>query len=159
MGTKPNRPSVQARDKQLIAGIGKRLQTVQSLAIAGKTLTPADLEKLFQQQIDAADAVDAAVAKLRDATQAFRGLSKALIPILGGFRSQIRNLFGDQAEALSDFGIAPVKTRAPLTVAQKAAASAKAKATRAARHTMGSKQKASIKGVVPTPAATPKPTA
>jgi hypothetical protein len=150
---------VHARDALFIAGIGKRLQTVQSLAIAGKTYTPAEIVTLLQQQIDSASAVDAAAAKLRDATQAFRALSKGLVPFLDGFRHQVRNLFGDQAEALADFGIAPVKPATPLTVEQKAAASAKRRATRAARHTMGPKQKAAIKGAAPAPATPPKPTA
>jgi hypothetical protein len=154
---KVNRPSVQARDKQFIVGIGKRLQNVQSLAIAGKVYAPADLVKLFQQQIDAADAIDAARAKLHDVTQAFRGLSTSLVPILNGFRHQIRNIFGDQAEVLANFGIAPVKQPATPTVEQKAAAAAKRKATRQARHTAGPKQKAAIHGVPATPPTPPKP--
>jgi len=155
-----NRPNVQARDGQFIAGIGKRLQNVQSIALAGKTYTPADLEKLFQQQIDAAGQVDLAFAKLRDALQAFRGLSKDLSPIVVGFRHFVRNQFGDQAEALADFGIAPAKQRTVPTLEQKASAAAKRKATRQARHTLGPKAKASIHGVVPaTPASPPKPSA
>jgi hypothetical protein len=138
---KVNRPSVHARDEQFVAGIGKRLQNVQSLAIAGKTYTPADLVKLFQQQIAAADGIDAARAKLRDATQAFRDLSQELTPIVIGFRHFVRNQFGDVAEVLSDFGIPAAKPRAVPTLEQKAAAAAKRKATREARHTMGPKKK------------------
>jgi hypothetical protein len=43
--------------------------------------------------------------------------------------------------SLADFGLNPKKARTPLTIEEKAAAAAKRKATRAARHTMGSKQK------------------
>jgi hypothetical protein len=52
------------------------------------------------------------------------------------------------------FGGKVKKQRAKLTVEQKAARAAKMRATRAARHTMGKKQKALITGQVP-PATTP----
>jgi hypothetical protein len=58
----------------------------------------------------------------------------------------------------------PRKAPAARTPEEKIAAAAKAKATRAARHTMGSKQKAKVKGTVttivtPAAAAAPKPQA
>jgi hypothetical protein len=152
----PNRPSVQARNGQFVAGIAKRLQTVPSVAIAGATYTPAELVALFQSLTDKADAVATAQAKLRDAFKAYRDLSKELVPVVGGFRHAMRNLFGAQHEALSDFGIAPPKASKP-SLETKVTAAEKSKATRHARHTMGKKQKAEITGSLPeTP---PKPTA
>ena len=69
--------------------------------------------------------------------------------------------FSTSPDVLADFGINP-KARTPLTVEAKAAAVAKRTATRAARHTMGSRQKEGIKGdvtgVVVTPIAAPSPT-
>ena len=53
--------------------------------------------------------------------------------------------------ALETVGVTPNKTPAPLTPEQEVAKVAKAKATRAARHTMGKNQKAAIKGQVPPP--------
>jgi hypothetical protein len=62
---------------------------------------------------------------------------------------------------LADFGIS-LKQRGPLTVEEKTAAVAKRAATRAARHTMGPKQKLEVKGdvtgVVVTPVKAPDPT-
>jgi hypothetical protein len=62
---------------------------------------------------------------------------------------------------LADFGIHP-KTRAPLTVEAEAAASAKRASTRAARNTMGSKQKLDVMGdvvgITVTPITAAKPT-
>ena len=55
----------------------------------------------------------------------------------------MRNMFGDQAEPLADFGMSPPKVHTP-TVEQKASSVVKGKATRQARHTMGKKQKAQI---------------
>jgi hypothetical protein len=55
--------------------------------------------------------------------------------------------FDGKLDTLADFGLTAraVPVRTP---EQRTAAAAKAKATRAARHTMGSKQKAAIKGAV-----------
>ena len=55
--------------------------------------------------------------------------------------------YGNDAAALADFGL-PVRKKGVLTPAQRIAATAKAKATRAARHTMGPKQKATVTGNV-----------
>jgi hypothetical protein len=50
------------------------------------------------------------------------------------------------------YGLTPDREHRPLTVEEEALKVAKAKATRAARHTMGKRQKEAIKGQVP-----PKP--
>jgi hypothetical protein len=60
----------------------------------------------------------------------------------------VKATFGSSPDVLADFGLAP-KARAQVTVEAKAVAAAKRKATRAARHTMGPKQKKGITGVVP----------
>jgi hypothetical protein len=49
----------------------------------------------------------------------------------------------------SDFGIAPRKPRAALTTEAEGDRIEKWRATRVARHTMGKKEKAKIKGTVP----------
>ena len=166
MSSNPNRPTVQARDKQFVTGINKRLTNVQSLAIAGASYTPAQLITLFQSQIDNADAVALAKAKYQDALKAYRDQAKQLVGIVSGFRGQIRNIFGDASEPLSDFGMTPRKAKKP-NLETKTAAVAKTKATRKARGTMGPKRRKSIKGTVPattttgttvTTAVTPKAT-
>jgi hypothetical protein len=151
-----NRPTVQVRNAQFVSGITKRLQGVSSLAIAGKTYTPAELVALFQSLDAKLAEVNTAEAKLRDAWAAYRSLSKEIAPIIIGFRHALRNLFGAQSEVLSDFGLSAPKRSKP-TVETQAAAVKKRLATREARHTMGPKQKAAITGA-PAPAApsTPK---
>jgi hypothetical protein len=153
-----NRPTVQTRNKQFVAGIQKRLQNVQSLPIAGATYTPADLVKLFQSQIDKADAIAPAKGKYHDTVQAYRDLAKQLAPIALGFRTQVRNIFGATSEVLADFGLAPVKTTKPKPATQVAAA-AKRAVTRKARNTLGKNQKKAIKGAPAAPVTAPKPTA
>jgi hypothetical protein len=71
----------------------------------------------------------------------------------------VRNQFGNQADVLADFGLALPKARAT-KLETKVQAVVKGKATRQARHTMGKKQKASVKGTpngTPATQPTPKP--
>ncbi len=65
---------------------------------------------------------------------------------VAGVQKAVRVAFGNRVDTLADFGLPLPKTRTPLTPEQKQAAVAKAKATRAARHTMGAKQRVAITG-------------
>jgi hypothetical protein len=60
----------------------------------------------------------------------------------------VKAAFGNQPDALADFGVPPKKTRAPLPTDKQAAANAKREATRAARKVMGAKQRKDVKGDV-----------
>ena len=64
------------------------------------------------------------------------------------FRQAMSIQFGS-VDVLSDFGILPRKPRKALSGPEQVAKADKARATRLARHTMGKKQKRSIKGEVP----------
>jgi hypothetical protein len=153
-----DRRSVQNRYEAFVSGIAKRLVNVPSLFVAGVTYTPSSLTTLFQSIVDRAAAVATAETQLRDARKALRDVLGTTVMVAVGFRHAMRNMFGEQAEALADFGLAPPRVHTP-TVEQKASSVAKGKATRQARHTMGKKQKAEIKGSVSTPtpvAPTPK---
>jgi hypothetical protein len=155
-----DRRSVQTRYEAFVAGIAKRLQNVQSLVVAGVTYTPANLTTLFKSVADRAAEVADAETKLLDARKALRDALQPTVLVAAQFRHVVRNLFGNQADALADFGLVPPKVPTPPTVETKASAVAKRNATRQARHTMGKTQKAKIKGSVPTPPAippTPKP--
>jgi hypothetical protein len=78
--------------------------------------------------------------------------------VFRALRAFVINLFKGQTNVLADFGITVIARQVP-TVDTKAAAALKAKATRAARGTGGKRQKAKIKGAVPTaPATTPPAT-
>jgi hypothetical protein len=88
-------------------------------------------------------------------------LHDSTVSTLASLRSFVMLKFGSNAIAtLADFGFQPRKRTVP-TVDTKAAAAEKSLATRAARHTMGPKQKAKIKGTVAViaPATTPAATA
>jgi hypothetical protein len=65
---------------------------------------------------------------------------QTLIVGLAGLKQALLVAFAGQIDALADFGLTPRKVHV-FTPEQRIAAAAKSRATRAARHTMGSKQK------------------
>jgi hypothetical protein len=76
---------------------------------------------------------------------------------LTALKMLVRNQLGGTAGVQGDFGF-QTPTRQTPSEETKAAAVAKRKATRAARHTMGKRQKAKVKGQVqPAPATSPAP--
>jgi hypothetical protein len=79
---------------------------------------------------------------------------------MSAFESFVKGAFGSSPDVLADFGITR-KSPAPITLEAKAAAAAKRASTRAARHTMGPKQKLAVvgdvTGVVVTPVRAPAP--
>jgi hypothetical protein len=139
-----------SRAEQLIAGTKQHFATATSLAFAGSTFTPAQVEASLQTLADLREAVDTA----KTATRAKVAAEKAQAPSLRSFMSAyvtfVKATFGAQPDVLAHFGLVPKKAPTPLTVEQKAAATAKRDATRAARHTMGPKQKKAVKGTVTT---------
>ena len=145
-----NRATIQARDAQIIAGIEKHLQNTPTLPLGGSAYMPADLVKLLQSRIDSANTATSAKANWHATVVAERALNTKLSPILRGLRQHLFNVYGETSPILSDFGFSPPK-RATRTPEEKAAAAAKAKATRKARHTMGKKQKKGVKGPSPRP--------
>jgi hypothetical protein len=152
-----NRTAVQARDTKIVAGIAKRLQSVQSLSLLGTAYTPVSLTALFQSQIGSIGNIAALRAQLKDALQADRALARQMTALVRALRNYLVNVFGSSSEVLGDFGF-PFNRTSKAKPATKVAAAVKARATRKARGTMGSKQKKAIKGATPaspSPAATP----
>jgi hypothetical protein len=140
---------------QLIAGTKQHFSTASTLTIGNVSVTPAQLEASLQRLVDMRAAVDDAKA----ATQAKIATEDAEAPSLrrqmAAYVAYVKATFGQTPDVLASFGLKPTKARTPLTIEQKAAASAKRAATRAARHTMGSKQKKDVKGTITTIVSTP----
>jgi hypothetical protein len=136
--------------EQVLAGIQKHFSAVASVTFGNATFTPAQIEASFQTLIDLRTAVNDA----RTATQAKLATEAAQAPPLSrqlsAFVAYVKATFGETPDVLADFGLKPKKVATPLTIEQKATASARRAATRAARHTMGSRQKADVKGTVTT---------
>jgi hypothetical protein len=147
--------------KQLIAGTEKHLTSATQIPLVGGSFTPAQITSELQSLVTLRADVDASKASTtaKIANEATR--MPALRAFMSAFESFVKGAFGSSPDVLADFGITR-KSRAPLTVEAKAAAAAKRASTRAARHTMGSKQKLAVvgdvTGVVVTPVRAPAPT-
>ena len=149
MATKnsPSKGTVVALARSLIAGTNKHLGSTTQVMLAGGSYTAAQITSKLDQLVRLRTDVDAAKAT----TTAKLAVEKTDMPALRIFMdalvSFVKAAYGNAPDVLADFGLHP-KVVTPLTVEAKAAAAAKRKATRAARNTMGSKQKKSVKGDV-----------
>jgi hypothetical protein len=72
--------------------------------------------------------------------------STTLDALISAFTAFVEVAFRSKVDALTDFGIKPPKARTPMTAEQKAVATAKRNATRAARGTKGPKAKKAVHG-------------
>jgi hypothetical protein len=145
----------------LIAGTQKHPPT-GSLTIDGQEYTVASLVQELQNLDDALSAADSANAAWKDALQNLAKVNVKASPFVSAYRNWILATYGSAPATLADYGMTPRKVRTPPTAKQTVQAVAKREATRAARHTMGSKQKGAIKGdvtgVTVTPVTDPKAT-
>ncbi len=149
-----------AADQSLLDGINKHSATMPAVIVGGAAVPLKDITTTLQARIEAAKNVTPAKATWQVAVQADRdqrAKSKTLVTVL---KRTVELFFDGQVDTLADFGLTGRKPTV-VTPETRVAAAAKARATREARHTMGKKQKAKIKGTVPAaapevpPAATP----
>jgi hypothetical protein len=140
--------TVVALAQSLSEGVTKHLTGVTSMTLAGGSYTPAQITTKLSEVVSLHTGVDAAKASTKGKLAAEKAAMPALRTFMSALVTFIKAGYGGQPDVLADFGIQPPKARAPLTVEAKAAAAAKRKATRAARNTMGSKQKKGVKGNV-----------
>ena len=155
MGTR-NRVKAAAADQKLIDGFAKHLSPSATIVVKGKPVAQTDVVKALQGRIDGGKATASATAAFHNAVDAERSLREATDPFVADLRLAVLVQFGADPNVLADFGVAPRKSPT-LTVDDKAAAAAKAKATRKLLGTKGKKQKAETLRTAQTPA--PKPTA
>jgi hypothetical protein len=144
------------RDRKAIAGIQKHYGSAPEIVLHGESFAPADVMKILQDQIDGADAVAAAKAAFHRAVAAQHAADAEANALFLALKTRVMSDFKNRAEVLAEMGMSLPQKRTP-DVATMAEAAAKRAATRKARHTMGPRQKAKIKGSVTTPATTPKP--
>jgi hypothetical protein len=153
-------------DQAMIDGIQKFLAQLASLLVGSRTLTPADIVKVFQDRVDAAKALKTAEAARTAAVKVDRDVRAKTSVFVQACRRVVQGMFFESPDTLAAFGLRAPKA-AKTKVVVKAAAVAKSKATRTARSTRGKKARLAIKGSLPaaksSPAALPeapaKPTA
>jgi hypothetical protein len=125
---------------------------ITALTILGKTYTRPELAaQIALYEGKYAKAEDLAV-QARTAAEERDAEAPEARAFVAAAKGAIKTALGRKSANLTVVGITPDKTPAPPTVEEIQVRVAKAKATRAARHTMGKKQKAKIKGQVPPPA-------
>jgi hypothetical protein len=155
--------SVVALAEQLIAGTNKHLAGVTRVMVAGGSLTPSQVTSQLQEIVNLRADVDTAKAVTKAKLAAEKADMPRLRVFLDAYVTFVKAAFGTSPDVLADFGVQPKKAAAPATVTAKAAAAAKRKATRAARHTMGTQQRKAVKGdvtgIVVTPITAPAPVA
>jgi hypothetical protein len=146
----------QAEDRKILAGVSKHI--TKNIVLNGASVSPKDLTIALQSVMTAEDACDDLRMKLSEAVKSQRAAEKSTKVLKASLKQYVIAHFGDSNPAITDFGYTPRKV-AQKTVAEKYLTVEKQLATRAARHTMGSQQKAAIHGQVDAPAPQPQPAA
>jgi hypothetical protein len=144
---KRNRIDQTTAEQTLIDGLRKHAAELPSMVISGTTRNNRDLVAILQSRIDSANAALSTRATWRTAIRTDQTLRATTKTVVSGLRQGLLVAFEGQLDTLADFGLTARAVHVA-TPEEKAASTAKAKATRAARHTLGPKQKAEIKGTV-----------
>jgi hypothetical protein len=139
------RSRIQTSDDTLSAGLAKHASTFNSFIPAGKTVRTADVIALLQGRKNTGTAAASGKTAWQAALAADRSELARTDAVVSGIKQSLQLMCEGSVDVLADFGLSPRKPRA-VSPAVKVIAAAKAKATRAARHTMGPKQKAAIRG-------------
>jgi hypothetical protein len=155
--TDKNKPSRQDRLRKILSGLSLHLQSTASITFGGVAHPVADLLAQIQKDITATDDTDKARAAWLQAVQRARDSHLQVDPVLGSIKQYVMLQYGNTQSAsttLADFGYSPRKVPTVKPATQVASA-AKAKATRTARHTMGTQQKKEVTGTIETIVTTP----
>jgi hypothetical protein len=144
-----NRDKTLNKHRQAIAGIRKHFASAPTIALGGTPTPPNDAIAALQGSIDAVDAASASAHAFHVAVAAQHAAIAKGSGLLTDLKTLVKSQLGSSEGVLGDFGFTSPNRQTP-DQATKAAAVAKRAATRAARHTMGKRQKLAVKGDVPT---------
>ena len=134
-----------ASNEKAVAGLEKYIGT-KSITLAGATWTVAELKHTFLEENELAARTHDAYAAWRQLVGALRAKTKANHQVRKNLEQAIRVLHGSDVVVLNGFGYKRRKSRRPSTPEENLIKAAKAKATRKARGTLGSKQRQTVKG-------------
>ncbi|HEY8090215.1 MAG TPA: hypothetical protein VIF09_20280 [Polyangiaceae bacterium] len=141
MTTKNSRDAQIAADQKLADGIQKHQAQLPPTVTAGsQTMTPGDVVTVLQGWIATAKAADAAETARTAAVKADRDKRTATQPQVSAFRRLIIAMYLESPDVLGDYGLTAPKPPT-MTAQERAAAAAKAAATRKALGTKGAQQK------------------
>jgi hypothetical protein len=142
-----NQTAQLAADQALIDGLVKHASDIPSLVLGTQTLQNADLVGRIQALITDAKASAAARVTYLAAVAATKSARVAQRQFLNDLRQTLRARYSTSPTTLADFGLT-AHSRAKPTPTTQVAAAQKAKSTRAARGTKGSKQLSEVQGNV-----------
>ncbi len=131
----------------LVSGIPKYCPNA-IFTVAGQTFTAPEAVTFIESVLNAVSAIATAKTAWADAKLAAEKTLSQNGAAVKAIRENIALMFSNNTTTLAVFEIAPKKVRQPLSVAARAEATAKAKATRLARGTTSKKQKAALSGDV-----------
>jgi hypothetical protein len=152
--SKGNKTTVTALDQKIIAALGSQLKATTTITLEGEAYKAKDLQQQFQAEVDAASTTQSAKNAWQQAVLAEEKVATQVTLLRKALRAYLIGTYGAKSATVAEFGFAPKE--ATVDVATKALAIEKRAATRAARGTMGAKQKKGIKGTVPA-ASSPAP--
>jgi hypothetical protein len=141
---------------QRLNALAAHVDTKAQISIDGTKLKASQVVAIYQSCLDSRAALATKRAETKAAMTTRSSAELARQRADKAVKAWVVNEFGEGSQQALDFGFAPPK-KATRTVESKVNAVALAKATRAARHTMGKKQKSLIKGTIVVPVAPANP--
>jgi hypothetical protein len=134
----PGKTNAMSRAENLSEGTTKHFTNAsQVLTVGGVSYTVAQISANLQEIVDLRNTTTSAQATAKAAVAAEEAKLPPLLLFLAAYVAYVKATFGNSPTVLGDFGVPTRKARKPPTTEEKAAASAKAKATRKARGTKG----------------------
>lgn len=131
--------------QQLLAGVEALIPAGSAVAsVNGTSLTQADMVQTLTKAMAAYATADGLVTELSQARLQIEAGLPAAKAYYDELKSALTTYFGKTNPQLAQLGFKPFSGRRPLTSTQKVVAAAKAKQTRALRHTGGARQKAQL---------------
>ena len=117
----------------------------RAIHIDGRRVTFSQLRAVYERCLDTRAKVATLRAEIASMVVAIRDAERSRVEFDEGVRAWVACRFGSTSQAAHDFGFPPRRT-AKKSVETKQHAIAQSKATRAARHTMGRRQRESLAG-------------
>jgi hypothetical protein len=131
--------------QQLLQGIETVVPDGSSLSTSSGMQAKAAVVTELTQVLSEYDKVEAQQVAIKTTRAQLKNASAANHQLYTELKDAVIAFFGRGSPLLAQFGIKARGKARPLTPEQKVLRAAKARATRAARHTMGSRQKAAVK--------------
>jgi hypothetical protein len=141
---------------QRITGLQKHVSPKAQITIRRKSLKLAQLIATYQTLLDSRTTLNSKRAETKVAQQGYHAANAAKSALDKGLRAWVEATYGLDSQEARDMGFQPAKV-GKKSVATKNEAVQQSLATREARHTMGKKQRAHIKGTVVAPTAPAEP--